>query len=193
MKDNFEGIAGHHILSQKYRDAFDAMSMPERHALPLNVFLEIMRLYVPQSYGAQIESRIINDKNWTKVGSSLERGDAKTIDNEYIEIKVSMLRPSKGSKVNFVQIRPHHKLDSYACYVVDVDNVFHEFYLTKAQMANEIIATNAALAHGSKKTNNNVNKEYAIRFSWKQGDDTYDRWVQNYKVASKNVVPTMIE
>jgi hypothetical protein len=135
-----------------------------------------------QSYGAVLERMYIKEHDFIKVPSTDERGDfSDPTTGKFSEFKVTASDLVSGSKVNFVQIRPHHNIDDYHLVIVDKQTGVSElFVLTKEQMQAEIEATGSRLAHGSGKTNTYVNKEYAIRFSTKPNDIVYTRWKKLY-------------
>lgn len=136
-----------------------------------------------QSYGAVIEKILIKEKGWSKVSASDDRGDAyDPTTGKYYEIKVTVARPSKGDKVNFVQLRPHQDIDGYYMVIInEATGAEENFYITKEQMAGEIEATGSSLAHGVRSAEKHGRDEYAIRFSTKPTDAVYLRWQQLYK------------
>ena len=135
-----------------------------------------------QSYGATLEKMYLTKLGLTKVSSSAERGDfVNPATNHYSEFKVTAADELTGRAVNVVQIRPHHDIHDYHIVIVDKNTGDSElFVLTKEQMKQEVLLTGSSLAHGSKKTNTYLNKEYAIRFQAVAGDVVYDRWKLTY-------------
>jgi len=136
----------------------------------------------PQSYGSLLEQRYIRENGYQRVPSRDERGDFLNLKTkEYSEFKVTAADDENNRKVNFVQIRPHHKLHSYHLVVVDKTTGDTElFVLTKKQMQSELTKV-GGLAHGTNASNNNEQKEYAIRFSALDTDVTFSRWKKSYE------------
>lgn len=94
-------------IKQFIRKNEDALDLLEEKELFKFLFL----FFTPQSYGTKIEKRIIRDFNLEKVPASLDKGDFKTKNEKYGEVKTSFL-DSEG-KFHFVQIRPYQDNDYY--------------------------------------------------------------------------------
>lgn len=153
----------------------------ECNTYPWSLFIRTMRILTAQSSGARIQNYFIYFYNWEKVKQTLDRGDAR-LGKEYFEIKITLISGS-NTGVNFVQIRPHQVIDYYELFVVDGENKISRYKLTKVEMQDELNLIGAS-AHGTKKAViDNKNKEYAIRFSWSDNNETKKRWDKKYKDA----------
>ena len=159
--------------------------------LPWEVFIRMQRLETPQAYGTTIQKYLTRFYDWARVPASADRGDvvdrgpldptgcAQLAAGRYYEIKVTLITP-RNTNTNFVQIRPYQSIDGYRLFVVDRDYQLWRFDLTKAQMANEL-ALVGSNAHGTKvAANDNINREYAVRFEWSDADATWRRWTARY-------------
>lgn len=149
--------------------------------LPWSEFIHAMRLLPPQSYGARIQNWLRLQLGWDRVGPAEDRGDARTPDGAYVEIKVTLPTPPTLT-ANFVQIRPHQRLDGYALFVVEPDDTIERLWVPTAAMHDEL-DTLGASAHGTlDAVHDNATREYAIRFPWHDGDATARRWRTTYRV-----------
>jgi len=139
--------------------------------------------YLPsQSYGPMIEANYIHQLGHQSVPKADARGDFLNLKTKkYTEFKVSAAEEGTKRNVNFVQIRPHHKIDDYHMVIVDkVTGKSELFIITKEDMTKELEATNWTKAHGTTGVNNNVDVEYAIRFKALDTDTHYKRWLDSY-------------
>ena len=146
-------------------------------------FILLMSLRNPQSYGAMIQNRIIAQLNGKKVKATLNRGDI-FLDNNYHEIKASILTPS-NNVMNLVQIRPWQDIAGYYCFAFDIrtKNKFDifQYYLSHDQMFEEV-KTLGSSAHGTKiVTAENTHNEKAIRINIDNNDSNFMRWNSMYK------------
>lgn len=77
-------------------------------------------------------------------------GDAKSLKNFNIEIKVSLGSSNKG--FNFVQLRPHHNVDYYLFLVYDLyfENLGKNYwFLIDSKNINKLILEYGSYAHGN--------------------------------------------
>lgn len=146
---------------------------------PWPVFIRLMRLLTPQSYGARIQNRLARSFNWTVVPASLDRGDVVDASGRYFEVKVTLITESNPG-ANFVQIRPHQDIAGYHCFVVQQDYTVVHLRLTKAQMARELAALGSS-AHGTTTAvARNGTRELAIRLAWTPTSGDAARWIRRY-------------
>lgn len=150
---------------------------------PWPLFIRKMRMLNPQSWGAKVEAFLCTLHGWKKIAASLDRGDALDRAGKHHEVKATIITAS-NAEANFVQIRPHQDITGYHMFVVDRAYELHHFILTKAEMAEEL-ALCGGRAHGTEAAvGQNTTTEWAIRFTWKAGNETYDRWMERYLHAS---------
>ena len=123
------------------------------------VYLELAR---PQSYGPKMENLFISEKQFSRVSSQDDRGDFVTKVGKYGEYKFTYSPEEKKFSYNFVQIRPWQKLDGYVFEVYSDLCGFVRFCIPKDKMT-ILLERYGNLAHGTKKTNKNSKKEYALR------------------------------
>ena len=161
-------------LIDSFRDS------PEKITLTKFWVLELMS---PQIRGPLMEKRHIalNKSVLSKVNASLDRGDFTNKNGLYCEYKFSIL--GINSKCNFVQIRPHQKVD-YILEIYEVESGELLTYYVPHQDMSEMVMQYGGLAHGTKKTNTNHHKEYALRPSTKGKGKAFKAWkaLQAYKV-----------
>jgi len=165
--------------------------------LPFNDFIWVMLQLTSQSYGFRIPNRFMKEFNLEKVSSNLNLGDCKDKNENYYEVKCSLVTVS-NPQLNFVQIRLWQKVKGYICITVNtlVDPMKTEiFYLDREQMTKECeLMSNSA--HGTIEANkNNENKELRFSLSVDPNDFNYIRW-KNYsrehqfsKLNSQSIFP----
>lgn len=116
-----------------------------------------------QSYGPMMERLYIDQHGFDKVPSSLDRGDFKAGNKDvYGEYKFTYSPEHKRQAYNFVQIRPWQEITGYVFEVYSDIGGFKRFNISKRDM-NTLLGKYGHLAHGTKGTNRNKKKEYAIR------------------------------
>lgn len=145
---------------------------------PWPTFIREMRVLSAQAWGPRAESWLRAHHGWEKVAPQLARGDARSAD-VYREMKVSILTPS-NRRANFVQIRPHHAVNTYELFVVEHDYTLVHLRLTKAQMTGELTVS-GTLAHGTsaQQAANDTHAEYALRVSRSPADPVRQRLAQD--------------
>ena len=123
----------------------------------------------PQSYGSGIQNRLISEYNLEKVKSSLDKGDVKSINGNYGEIKVSY----KGDKdiFNFVQIRLHQNCDFYLLFTIDPDDDHktYTFIISKVDMIFLLSKVKAGSCHCVSKNKKDRNLDLVLNLSLKIG------------------------
>ena len=128
-----------------------------------------------QSYGPKMEKLYIKKHKFEKVSSKKDRGDFITPRGKYIEYKFTYSPGSKAGKFNFVQIRPWQKLAGYVFEDYCDTGGFITFHISKNKMS-LLLEEFGMLAHGTKETNKNDKKEYALRGSI--GDELWKKLLQ---------------
>lgn len=148
---------------------------------PWDEFVSLMSVLHPQSYGGRIGRYIADKLGWAAVGAREDRGDA-TDGRLYYEIKTTLITETNRS-ANFVQIRPHQDVDRYVCVVADVRDGAPRtaiYVLSHGQMLDELGKAGTS-AHGTRAAvADNKTREWAVRFRWRAGDPTKDRWDSEY-------------
>jgi hypothetical protein len=113
----------------------------------------------------------------------MDKGDVE-INGEFFEIKSSTINDT-NRHINLVQLRPWQKINGYIINVIDMDNGmfngFHTLKLSKEQMLEECSTLNATAAHGIKEVADG-NALTELRLSVKYNSDTYNEWVEKYKI-----------
>lgn len=122
-----------------------------------------------QKWSLLLEKSIIQKFNMKK--NKTIYGDATTISNKLVEIKVSL---GGNKQYNFVQLRPNHHVDYYLFLIYDIQigelGSIHWFLLSHTDI-NQLICQYGKYAHGSKKILGDItlesvahnNFEYALR------------------------------
>jgi hypothetical protein len=149
---------------------------------PWDLLARKIRLLSAQSWSGAVESWVINHHGWEKVPASLARGDARC-GRTYIEIKATLITATYQT-ANFVQIRPHHKINEYHLFVIEPDHTLVHLVLTAAQMKKELTKY-GRLAHGTKAQNTagNAQAEFAIRIPWTESSAKRSHFIKNYRVG----------
>jgi hypothetical protein len=149
-----------HVVEQAYKK--------KKASIDLELYLEVCP---PQSYGARAEKLYCKENSFAKVPSKRDRGDFKTPEEKYGEYKFSYAKPGKSYRYNFVQIRPWQKIDGYVFEVYSDLFGLTTINLSKKSV-NVLVKKYGGLAHGTKETNTNIKKEYALRGTI--GDELWD-------------------
>lgn len=155
-------------------------------AEPWPLFIRRMRLLSSQSWGPKVEQYFRELHGWDEVDPAIARGDARERAGrgQYFEMKTTIITPTNPN-ANFVQIRPHHNVDGYQLFVVDVDYSVVHYHLTKSEMEAELKKI-GRLAHGTTGAGGKQmkNAEWAIRFEWSKHSPVRKRW-SRYEVGAK--------
>lgn len=146
-------------------------------------FIIAMAQLNPQTYGVNIQKRLIEELGLTKVEASEDKGDF--IDNfgDHYELKVSLIQNPK-QKLNLVQIRPWQDTNYYfIAFCIKNEEVYAFcFSLSHERMIEELKITNAGSAHGTKKSiENNTNIEYRLSVPIDSNNETFARWFVKYR------------
>lgn len=160
---------------------------------PWQVFIRRMRLLNAQAYGSRIQSYVTHFYGWQSVAQTANLGDVTLEDGTYAEYKATLITAS-NTDANFVQIRLFQEIQHYRFAVIDSQYKYWRFDLTKEQMCTEVrnCGRSAHVAKGS--FEDNQNQEWAIRFAWKDTNETRQRWMDKYLVALSNgVTPDMMD
>ena len=146
----------------------------------------VLELMSPQERGPLMEKRhiVLSDNLLSKVNTSFDKGDFCNQNDLYCEYKFSIL--GKNEKCNFVQIRLHQNVD-YVLEVYDTEkDELLSFYVPHDEMERMVVDF-GGLAHGTKKTNTNHQKEYALRPSRKGNGKSAKAWkaLQRFQVTQE--------
>lgn len=145
---------------------------------PLSDFIRCCYAYkAPQSYGSAIEKRYITNLSLQKVAAKQKAGDL--VENgKNKELKSSI---SDCNEFNVVQIRPHHKIDSYVLSFFNIDeegNVSENLFDVPSEVMYKL---DLGGAHGTKDEEHDL-KEYRITI--KVGDKNWQK-ILPYRVEGK--------
>jgi len=137
----------------------------------------------PQKSTHIFETIILKDFDLEVVSQQLDRGDYKTKDGKYLEVKISVI-DSKDDVINIVQIRPHQDLYGYLVFAIDyISDITHPilYFLTSKQMKLEI-KKHGTPSHGVKDKPKTY-PEFSIRIPidnhngiLKEWDTLYRNW-----------------
>ena len=142
------------------------------------VFFTVISVGTAQAKAPEAEKFIARKMSWTKISPSLNRGDFRTAENKYIELKNSF--SNKAGCLNLRQIRLWQEVDYYLCVYIDETNIANSIVLllTHEQMEREVAACGSA-THGTAAANaNNQNIEYSITI--KVGSPMMAQWIEKY-------------
>ena len=142
------------------------------------VFFTVISVGTAQAKAPEAEKFIARKMDWTKISPSLNKGDFKTPENNYIELKNSF--SNKAGCLNLRQIRLWQEVDYYLCVYIDETNIANSvvLLLTHEQMEEEVAACGCA-THGTAAANaNNQNIEYSITI--KVGSPMMAQWIEKY-------------
>lgn len=146
-------------------------------------FIIAMAQLNPQSYGARIQRRLIEELNLTRISASEDKGDFINQFGDHYELKVSLLQKS-DSQMHLVQIRPWQDTNYYfIAFAIKEGEVYAFcFSLSHERMVKELKIMNASAAHGTKKTiEENKNVEYRISMSIDSTNENFQRWFTKYR------------
>lgn len=142
------------------------------------VFFTVISVGTAQAKAPEAEKFIARKMSWGKISPSLNRGDFRTAENKYIELKNSF--SNKAGCLNLRQIRLWQEVDYYLCVYIDETNIANSIVLllTHEQMEREVAACGSA-THGTAAANaNNQNIEYSITI--KVGSPMMAQWIEKY-------------
>lgn len=143
-----------------------------------DVFFTVISVGTAQAKAPEAEKFIARKMGWTKISPSLNKGDFKTAENKYIELKNSF--SNKAGCLNLRQIRLWQEVDYYLCIYIDETNISDSvvLLLTHEQMEKEVTSCGSA-THGTAAANaNNQNIEYSITI--KVGSPMMTQWIEKY-------------
>jgi len=146
----------------------------------INYVFKRLSLLSSQMYGPRAEKYLIERLGVIKVPSLEDRGDFKTKRGAYFENKISY--PSITGTFNFLQFRPHQKLDGCLLTAIDKVNGYKPYFflLSKEQAVYELDRL-GGLCHLNKESALlNTNIEYRITLDPNTGN--WNRWINNYSV-----------
>lgn len=150
---------------------------------PLDLLMRKASVMSSQSYGPLIEKRLMYDLNLDRVSKSLKRGDAfsKSLD-EHLEIKVSLITET-NTKINVVQIRMGHDIDSLLLMVADVrvEKVVPEVYYIPHRDLEGLFKMSSAHGIGREVF------EKRVSVPMDKNNETYKR-LQGYRVKYKDLI-----
>jgi len=146
-----------------------------------------------QKSGLLLEQKFREDLNWKKNKASEANGDLKDKKGLNVEVKISLGSGPNNDKFNYVQLRPHHKIDYYllTAYKLDKTNVEKngELYIFKIpkKIVNTLIVKYGTYAYGTKKKlgeitlNKLKEKEYEYTLRPKLNSDLFKEFLK-YRV-----------
>ena len=146
-------------------------------------FIIAMAQINPQSYGAKIQKRLIEELGLEKISASEDKGDFVNQFGDHYELKVSLLLKDKA-KMNLVQIRPWQDTNYYfiAFGIKNSEVYAFCFSLSHDRMLEELKLMNAFAAHGTKKSlEKNTNIEYRIDLAINSDNEHFQRWFTKYR------------
>ena len=171
----------------KLRTAIDGDS---QFGFDLNwpTFCKIIAMLSIKARGARLEKRIVQANEFTRIRASENRGDFKTKDGRYIELKASIL--TVANKIATIRgIRPWQDLTAHLIIVIDLRReaapTTYTFWINDADMGEELISLKASPVSGTKEANKENNKS-ALGFNLKVDpeDEHFRRWREKYEVSS---------
>lgn len=152
-------------------------------------FFLVMSQYNAQAKSKWIEQYIAYNLDLELVPASLDRGDAKDINDKHYEFKTSTT--NKGKNLNLRQIRLYQDVDYYICsYIEELDlKQSSTFFLTKSELKKELKLVNGVdsdgkikgFTHGTIAANkNNKTPEYSLTIPINEDNENFKRWKENY-------------
>lgn len=148
-------------------------------------FFRLAPALTPQAKSPLTEKFLGKKLGWEKISAKLDKGDFKTQEGKFVELKVSYT--NLAEQLNIKQIRLYQKdVDYYVCiYIDDFGDLKQDsrvFLLTKEQMEQEV-EQYGSFTHGTTAANkNNQNHEYSLVIPIKKEDDKKTKyWLENYR------------
>lgn len=142
------------------------------------VFFSAISVGTAQAKAPEVEKFVARKLGYTKISPSLNRGDFKTSDDKYIELKNSF--SNKDECLNLRQIRLWQKIDYYLCMYINETDLSKSIVmlLSHEQMEKEV-AEHGSATHGTSTSNaNNKNIEYSITLS--VNGSPIKSWIEKY-------------
>lgn len=142
------------------------------------VFFSAISVGTAQAKAPEVEKFIARKLGYIKISPSLNRGDFKTSDDKYIELKNSF--SNKDECLNLRQIRLWQKIDYYLCMYINETDLSKSIVmlLSHEQMEKEV-AEHGSATHGTSTSNaNNKNIEYSITLS--VNGSPMKSWIEKY-------------
>lgn len=192
----FPNLVKEYQQRQQTKQFFNFTNRKQRSNLSPAIFFLCCSSLNPQSYGCLIQNYLIDKLDgWKNVKSKDNQGDAVCPQNNYYEIKSSLITETNNS-LNLVQIRPWQPIDGYLVAAIDLrkindrdqswenfKNRVHIFKLNKEQMAQECKTLGATRAHGTiDAVQNNQNIELRIELEINKDNEHFKRWMKHYKI-----------
>lgn len=147
-------------------------------ALRLKDFALVCRALKSQSYGSLGERWLCERFEWDRITGNKDY-DARTPNGYHYEIKFTIAGAAR--KFHVVQVRPHAKVYGYIVFGIGTDNTGYFWHLNKMEMADECEVLKARAAHGKFDPKNPAQE---LRFTFTEGDDTFKRWNQLYRLTT---------
>lgn len=148
--------------------------------IPLEEFINIMRLLPPQNYGTRIQNRVIKNLNFIKVKSSENKGDCLDNFGDNYEIKTSII-DVVNVDLNVVNVRKWQNVHYYIIgFDVRKDFKCYFFRLSARDMERELDLMSATSSLGTTTTSNKDNLNVERRFSVRIDSDDFVRWCETY-------------
>lgn len=142
------------------------------------VFFSVISVGTAQAKAPEVEKFVARKLGYTKISPSLNRGDFKTSDDKYIELKNSF--SNKDECLNLRQLRLWQKIDYYLCMYINETDLSKSIVmlLSHEQMEKEV-AEHGSATHGTSTSNaNNKNIEYSITLS--VNGSPIKSWIEKY-------------
>lgn len=142
------------------------------------VFFSTISVGTVQAKAPEVEKFIARKMGYIKLSPSLNRGDFKTANDNYIELKNSF--SNKDKCLNLRQLRLWQKIDYYMCIYIDEVNLQNSIILllTHEQMVDEV-SKHGSATHGTSAANaDNKNIEYSITL--KVNSSLMNSWIEKY-------------
>lgn len=177
------------LSENEYKEFLKYRKIKNYFDLNSKQFFLVMSQYNAQAKSKWIEQYIAYNLDLELVPASLDRGDAKDINDKHYEFKTSTT--NKGKNLNLRQIRLYQDVDYYICsYIEELDlKQSSTFFLTKSELKKELKLVNGVdsdgkikgFTHGTIAANkNNKTPEYSLTIPINEDNENFKRWKESY-------------
>jgi hypothetical protein len=154
-----------------------------------DTFCKVLFMLSIKARGTRLQNRIAEKNEYKCIPANLDRGDFKTPDGKYVELKGSILTVA-NDVATIRGIRPWQQLDAHLVMIIDLRSEdkpkTYPFWVGSNEMGEECVKLNARTVSGTEFANRE-NKNIPLGFNLKVDDQDvhFQRWAKLY--SAKNI------
>ncbi|AFE05907.1 hypothetical protein COCOR_04584 [Corallococcus coralloides DSM 2259] len=155
-----------------------------------DTFCKVLSMLSIRARGSRLQNRITEQNQYQSIPANLNRGDIKTLDGKYVELKCSIVTAA-NDVATIRGIRPWQKLDAHLIVIIDFRNEdkpeTYCFWLNKTEIEEECRTLKAGAVSGTKVANRaNTNILLGFNLNVDKEDAHFKRWLKRY--LRKNIL-----